>query len=62
MRIFEIYLIEIYSLLAVGCYAHYKSKEITSKNVTKHVIEIQTFFQNHHRPLEMLITNKGQMS
>ena len=41
------------SLLVYGCSAHWMNllmQDITPTSVTKHVVEIQKYFRNHHKP------------
>lgn len=40
-------------ILTYGCSAHYLNlleKEVTPQTVLKHIVEIQKYFRNHHRP------------
>lgn len=52
-RMKEIVKIAHPELLTYGCSAHYLNlieKEVTPKTITKHVIEVQKYFRNHHQP------------
>ena len=51
-------------LITYGCSAHYMNlvaKEIFPKELTKHIIEVQKFFRNHHQPHGWLKEKKGLM-
>lgn len=57
-------LAETNGILVYGCSAHYMNllyKDIIPTNVTKHIVEIQKFFRNHHQPHGWLKQKQGLM-
>ncbi|CAH0561717.1 unnamed protein product [Brassicogethes aeneus] len=55
---------ETKGIVTYGCSAHYMNllyKDIIPTNLTKHIIELQKFFRNHHQPHGWLKEKGGAM-
>lgn len=53
IRMKEIIKEEFPEIITYGCSAHYLNlveKEVSTKTILKHIVEVNKYFRNHHRP------------